>query len=113
MFPHGLRIPPPHQGAHPPGWDHECAVLTVHESGRRGDTLLIPWMVVCASLNDAVSVSGCRMVGRVPITVAARSQALTAFVRSNTGIMGSNPTQGMDIWCVYAIILCLCCLVFR
>jgi hypothetical protein len=22
--------------------------------------------------------------------------------------MGSNPTQGMDVWSVYAIILCLC-----
>jgi hypothetical protein len=31
-----------------------------------------------------------------PITVVARSEASTAFVRSNTGIMGSNPTRGMD-----------------
>jgi hypothetical protein len=39
-----------------------------------------------------------------PVTVAARS---------NTEIVGSNPTQGMDVWCVYAFILCLCCPVFR
>jgi hypothetical protein len=32
-----------------------------------------------------------------PITVAARSQAWTVFVRSNTVIVGSNPTRGMDV----------------
>jgi hypothetical protein len=26
--------------------------------------------------------------------------------------MGSNPTQGMDVLCVYGFILCLCCPVF-
>jgi hypothetical protein len=43
----------------------------------------------------------------VPITVAARSKAWTVFARSNPGIVESNPTQGMDVWCVF--ILCLCC----
>jgi hypothetical protein len=32
------------------------------------------------------------------ITVAARSKAWTVFVRSNTGIVGSNPTQGTDVY---------------
>jgi hypothetical protein len=32
-----------------------------------------------------------------PITVAARSKAWTVFARSNTGIVGSNPSQGMDV----------------
>jgi hypothetical protein len=27
--------------------------------------------------------------------------------------VGSNSTQGMDVWCVYVFILCLCCPVFR
>jgi hypothetical protein len=27
--------------------------------------------------------------------------------------VGSNLTQGMDVWCVYVFILCLCCPVFR
>jgi hypothetical protein len=27
--------------------------------------------------------------------------------------MGSNPTQGMDVWYVYMFILCLCSPVFR
>jgi hypothetical protein len=31
------------------------------------------------------------------ITAAARSVAWTIFARSNTGIVGSNPTQGMDV----------------
>jgi hypothetical protein len=42
------------------------------------------------------------------VTVAELSNACTAFARSETGIVGSNPTQGMDVWCVYAFILCLC-----
>jgi hypothetical protein len=33
----------------------------------------------------------------MPITVAARSKALTVFARSNIGIVGSNSTQGMDV----------------
>jgi hypothetical protein len=37
-----------------------------------------------------------------PITVAARSKALNVFARSNTGVVGSNPTQGTDV-CVYSL----------
>jgi hypothetical protein len=44
-----------------------------------------------------------------PITVASRSKAWTIFARSNAGIVGSNPTQGMDVcvslFCVY-VVLC-------
>jgi hypothetical protein len=32
-----------------------------------------------------------------PVTVAERSKACTVFARSEAGIMGSNPTQGMDV----------------
>jgi hypothetical protein len=35
----------------------------------------------------------------VSVTVAERSKAWTVFARSEAGIMGSNPTQGMDVWC--------------
>jgi hypothetical protein len=38
------------------------------------------------------------------ITVAARSKAGT--VRSNVGVVGSNPTQGMDI-CVHLFCVCV------
>jgi hypothetical protein len=45
-----------------------------------------------------------------PITVATRSKTGTVFARSNTGIAGSNPTQGMDIcvrlFCDY-VVLCV------
>jgi hypothetical protein len=41
----------------------------------------------------------------LPISVAARAKAWTVFARSNTGIVGSNPTQGMDA-CVR--LLCVC-----
>jgi hypothetical protein len=45
-----------------------------------------------------------------PITVAARPKAWTAFPRSNAGIVGSNPTQGMDVCivCVFAVFVLLC-----
>jgi hypothetical protein len=32
-----------------------------------------------------------------PITLAARSKAITAIAPSNNGIVGSNPTRGMDV----------------
>jgi hypothetical protein len=39
-----------------------------------------------------------------PITMAARSTAWTVFVRSNAGIVGPNPTQGMDVCpCLFCI----------
>jgi hypothetical protein len=40
------------------------------------------------------------------ITVAAQSKALTDFASSNTEIVVSNPTQGMNV-CVR--LFCLCC----
>jgi hypothetical protein len=47
------------------------------------------------------------LLSYMTITVAARSKALTVFVRSNTEIVGSNPTKGMDGLSVF--FLCLCC----
>jgi hypothetical protein len=47
-----------------------------------------------------------------PDTVAARSKTWTVFARLDAGIVSSNPTHGMNVWCVYACILCLCS-VFR
>jgi hypothetical protein len=37
--------------------------------------------------------------------VAARFEAWPFFSRSEVVIVGSNPPQGMDVWCVYAFIL--------
>jgi hypothetical protein len=48
-----------------------------------------------------------------PVTVAARSKARIVFAGSDAGIVGSNPTRGMNVWCVYAFLLCLCCPVCR
>jgi hypothetical protein len=41
--------------------------------------------------------------------MAARSKTWTVFALSNTDIMGSNPTRGMDIciW-VYSLIVFFC-----
>jgi hypothetical protein len=45
---------------------------------------------------------------RTSITVAVRSKAWTVFERWNIGIVGSNPTQGMDVrmhlFCVCAVL---------
>jgi hypothetical protein len=46
----------------------------------------------------------------VPVMVAERSKACTAFTRSEAGIMGSNHTQGMDVLvsvCIRAF-FCVC-----
>jgi hypothetical protein len=45
---------------------------------------------------------------RRPVRVAERSEACTVFARSEAAIMGSNPTQGMDLWCVC---VCVCAFV--
>jgi hypothetical protein len=48
-----------------------------------------------------------------PVTVAEQFKACTVLACSQTGIMGSNPIQGMDVWYVYVFILCSCCPVCR
>jgi hypothetical protein len=40
----------------------------------------------------------------VPVRVAARSKAWTVFAPSNAGIVGSNPTQSMDV-CVCVVLV--------
>jgi hypothetical protein len=35
------------------------------------------------------------------VTVAARSEVWTVSAPSEAVILGSNPSQGMDVWCVY------------
>jgi hypothetical protein len=47
-----------------------------------------------------------RHMNKEPITVIARSKACNVFARSNTGIVGSNPTQGMDV-CVLLFFVCV------
>jgi hypothetical protein len=43
-----------------------------------------------------------------PITVAATSKAWIVFARSNTGIVHSNPTRGVDVCvCVYSVCVVL------
>jgi hypothetical protein len=42
----------------------------------------------------------------LPVTVASRSEAWNVFARMNTGIVGSNPTRGMDV-CLRLFCLCV------
>jgi hypothetical protein len=44
-----------------------------------------------------------------PITEAPQSKASTVFARSDAGIVGSSPTEGMDVSvCVYSVCVVLC-----
>jgi hypothetical protein len=40
-----------------------------------------------------------------PVTVAAQSKEWTVFARSKAGVVGSNPTRGMDVWVYYVFVL--------
>jgi hypothetical protein len=42
-----------------------------------------------------------------PITVAERSKARNIFARSNTRIVGSNPSRDMEV-CVYSAFILSC-----
>jgi hypothetical protein len=46
-------------------------------------------------------------ISYLPVTVAEPSKACTVFVRSEAGIVGLKPTQGMDVRCVCAF-FCVC-----
>jgi hypothetical protein len=63
--------------------------------GDRGSCLFISWYIYR------------RHLGFMLTTVAARWKAWTVFSRSNTGIVASNPTGGMDV-CVYSVCVALC-----
>jgi hypothetical protein len=47
-----------------------------------------------------------------PVTVAEPSKAYIVFAGSEVGIVGSNPTQGMNVWyicvCVYSAFVLSC-----
>jgi hypothetical protein len=45
-------------------------------------------------------------VSSMPLTVAARSEVWTVFARSNTVVVGSNTTWGMDV-CVRLFCVCV------
>jgi hypothetical protein len=42
-----------------------------------------------------------------PVTMVVRSKELNAFANSNAGIVGSNPTRGMNI-CQLSVFVLLC-----
>jgi hypothetical protein len=42
----------------------------------------------------------------ITFTAAAWSKTWNVFGRSDAAIVGSNPTQGMDVWCIR--LLCVC-----
>jgi hypothetical protein len=42
----------------------------------------------------------------VPVPMGARSEARTIFGCSNPGIVGSNPTRGMDVCPRFSVLCC-------
>jgi hypothetical protein len=63
--------------------------------------------VTCNSCSGAVRMYNCVC----PVAGRCRSVCRIVFIRSNAGIVGSNPTQGMDV-CVHLfcvrVVLCVC-----
>jgi hypothetical protein len=59
--------------------------------------------------NEAMIINSKTLWGSRPVMVAERSEACTVLARSESGIVGSNTTQGMDVWCVCAF-FCVFCL---
>jgi hypothetical protein len=55
-------------------------------------------------LSTVIKFSVLDINNNVSFTVAARSKAWNVFARSNAGIVGSNPAQGMDV-CVDSVFL--------
>jgi hypothetical protein len=52
------------------------------------------------------------MYSLLPTTVAAQSKAWTVFTRSNSDVVGSNSTWGMDVCvCVYSVFVLPCMLI--
>jgi hypothetical protein len=71
-------------------------------------TTVFSWGFLCENFNCTVHMF--LHLYDMPITVAMRSKAWTVFARSNAGIMGSNPIQGMDVClCVYSVLCCPVC----
>jgi hypothetical protein len=68
------------------------------------------WVLLIHSLGSYICYISGMYTYCWPITLTARSKAWTVFARSNTGIVGSNLTQGMDvsIACIYSVFVLFC-----
>jgi hypothetical protein len=80
------------------------------QDGKCGDcTFIRPWLFPSKSFTihlSSVSIWCCIAWDRLN-TLAARLEAWTVFVCSNTGVVGSNPTRGVDV-CVYSVFVLPC-----
>jgi len=45
-------------------------------------------------------------IGKEPVPMAELSEARIVFGRSKTGIVGSNPTRGMDVCPRFSVLCC-------
>jgi hypothetical protein len=60
------------------------------------------WEEVVVDYFEAVLLRG-------PVVVAAHSKARNGFYRSNTSIMGSNPTRSMDMCARFPLLISILC----
>jgi hypothetical protein len=71
--------------------DNLCLISTLRIHGD------IPPRPHTSSCNGAYLLFYTHILYGRPVTVAERSRICTVFARSEAGIVGSNPTQGMDV----------------
>jgi hypothetical protein len=74
-------------------------------------TIIIIIIIITVRIVSVTNLSSCYLfpIYQTPIRMAGRSKARNYFARSNTGIVGSNPTRQIDVRlrfsCVY-VVLC-------
>jgi hypothetical protein len=86
-----------------------CGILQNMNEGNF--TFDYKWATSAVMLHVRNEVTTCTsLIGcRVPITVTARSKALTVLARSDSGIVSSNPTRSMDVCVRLFCLLCPMC----
>jgi hypothetical protein len=74
----------------------------------KNDKILV-LLTICFIVLRNIQYALCVTSSKPNITLVSVSIALPVFARSNGGIVGSNPTQGMDVCvCVYSVFVLSC-----
>jgi hypothetical protein len=95
-------------GAISPGGTNNLQVIEVKPTVSCSSRLYELAELLSVFLIKPVSLNHCRWFTK-PITVVARSKAWTVFARSNSEIVGSNPTGGMDVcMCLFYVCVVVC-----
>jgi hypothetical protein len=68
---------------------------------RRIEEFVFKWILGVLSIISYCNLFYGILSFNTPVRVTERSKTFTVFARSEAGIVGSNPTHGMDVWYVY------------